>query len=683
MLKTIHKTLAIIVLFASSLLGLSKINAQTAPKSLGQLLPFWRSQPVLGPYLQDGINIIEVPNYMFQTDFPYQKRSFAKEVPFADNLSVVRLLGGYSKYPGITGTLTEMTTPAGMALLNQLRAYDFAYRKADNTLAFRPELIQNRLKPYLDLGYEDLTLVLDNIPWDLTTNTNVSINSYGNRGVPNVPQEWYDTVKELCSTLTTILGTEKANKLRFRIGTEMNSLERFNGTEAQFITHYDHAAAAIESVLPGATLSLFNISGATFNNINGVAHNVGAFRVLNHIANENNQKTGVKLTNIPNFVSFSSYFYEGNNLTTVVNEPDKIWDYVNDPIRGYQNKFSREIHEFGGLRDWNAPISTENDDAFGGAMTLQVFMKYMEVGVDRIYHWNSFKTIPNGPVRYQIPSSQAWIYSVLDYLSGGAVYKITPDTPTIARAATITSMLSVNNGKSYLLVNSFDTNKTNAVVSEVVLRIPKSYLPSISLAETKITSLTNTNCVLNEIRRDVEKANNLNPDLASKPNYIPSNFQDLCVDYTAFKAMVLANATKYENLWKESLTLKPVGGNITEEGTNFVIKLNMTASQNSVIVFQNPVTLGITDEMEKPDNEGITVFTNPFTDQFRIHISDRNGSTFELSIFDIGGKMIRAPQKIHTGTDFMYDASTLDKGVYLLKITLDNKTQLVRKIIKI
>ena len=659
------------------------VDAQTSPKSLGQLLPFWRSQPVLGPYLQDGLNTIEVPNYMLQTDFPYQKRSFAKEVPFADNLSVVRLLGGYSKYPGITGTLTDLTTPAGITLLNQLRAYDFVYRKADNTLGFRPELIQNRLKPYLDLGYEDLTLVLDNIPWDLTTNTNASINSYGNRGVPNVPQEWYDTVKELCTTLKSLLGPEKANKLRFRIGTEMNSLERFNGTEAQFITHYDHAAAAIESVLPGATLSLFNISGATFNNINGVAHNVGAFRVLNHIANENNQKTGVKLTNIPNFVSFSSYFYEGNNLTTVVNEPDKIWDYVNDPIRGYQNKFSREIHEFGGLGDWNAPIPTENDGAFGGAMTLQVFMKYMEVGVDRIYHWNSFKTIPNGALKYQIPSSQAWIYSVLEYLSGGAVYKITPDMPSTTRVATVTSMLSVKNGKSYLLVNSFDPNKTNTVVSEVVLRIPKSYLPSISLAETKITSLTNTNCVLNEIRRDVEKANNLNPDLVLKPDYIPSDFQKLCVDYIAFKAMVLSNATKYENLWKESLTLKPVGGNITEEGTNFVIKLNMAASQNSVIVFQNPTTLGITDEMEKPDNEGITVFTNPFTDQFRIHITDRKANTIELSVFDIGGKMIRAPQIIRAGTDFMYDASTLEKGVYLLKIILDNKTQVVRKIVKI
>jgi hypothetical protein len=577
--------------------------AQTSPISLGELQPFWRSQPVLGPYLQDGINTTEIPDFMLQTDFPYQKRSlngtsFTKEVPFADNLSVVRLLGGYSKYPGVTGTLTDLTTAEGITLLNQLRDYDFAY-KNNGVLTFRPELIQNRLQPYLALGYEDLTVVLDNIPWDLTTNTNASLNSYGNKGVPNSSQEWYDTISELCTTLIGIMGTEKANKLRFRIGTEMNGLERFNGTEAQFINHYDNAAAAIQFVLPGATLSLFNISSNTFSNINNV-HNVGAFRVLNHIANENNQKTGAKLTNIPNFVSFSEYFYEATNFTTEVSNSDQVWDYVNNNIAGYQNKFSREIH------DWNATIPTANEGAFGGAMTLQVFMKYMEVGVDRIYHWNAFRSIPDGSVRYQIPTSQAWIYSVLDYLSGGAVYKITPDVPTIARAATITSMLSVKNGKSYLLVNSFDPDKTNTQVSEVVVRIPKSYLPSISLAETKITSLTNTNCVLNEIRRDVENANNLNPDLASKPDYIPSNLQDLCVDYTAFKAMVLDKATKYENLWKESLTLDPFDGNITEEGDNFVIKLNMTATQNTVIVFYDTKKTGTLTASPQV----VTAFTN-------------------------------------------------------------------------
>jgi archaellum component FlaG (FlaF/FlaG flagellin family) len=101
------------------------------------------------------------------------------------------------------------------------------------------------------------------------------------------------------------------------------------------------------------------------------------------------------------------------------------------------------------------------------------------------------------------------------------------------------------------------------------------------------------------------------------------------------------------------------------------------------IVYGYDPALGINDQIENRDNEGVTVSTDPFTNQFRIHIIDRKASTVELSVFDIGGKMISAPKIIHGDTDFMYDASTLQKGVHLLKITLDNKTQLVRKIVKI
>jgi archaellum component FlaG (FlaF/FlaG flagellin family) len=93
-------------------------------------------------------------------------------------------------------------------------------------------------------------------------------------------------------------------------------------------------------------------------------------------------------------------------------------------------------------------------------------------------------------------------------------------------------------------------------------------------------------------------------------------------------------------------------------------------------------TLGINDQMENRDPEGVTVSNDPFTNQFRIHIIDRKANTLELSMFDIGGKMISAPKLIRADTDFLYDASTLQKGVYLLKITLDNKIQVVRKIIK-
>lgn len=111
--------------------------------------------------------------------------------------------------------------------------------------------------------------------------------------------------------------------------------------------------------------------------------------------------------------------------------------------------------------------------------------------------------------------------------------------------------------------------------------------------------------------------------------------------------------------------------------------ITLGAYLGEFIVYGYDPTLGINDQMENRDTEGVTVSSNPLTDQFRIHIIDHKASSIELSVFDIGGKMISAPKIIRADPDFMYDASTLQKGVYLLKITLDNKTQLVRKIIKI
>lgn len=92
-------------------------------------------------------------------------------------------------------------------------------------------------------------------------------------------------------------------------------------------------------------------------------------------------------------------------------------------------------------------------------------------------------------------------------------------------------------------------------------------------------------------------------------------------------------------------------------------------------------TLGI--DSKNLDNEGVSVYNGRSTNQFGIHIIDRDAKTIELSVFDISGKMISAPQIISADTDFMYDASSLQKGVYLLQVIIDNKTKVVRKIVKI
>lgn len=61
----------------------------------GRLVPIWRHQPVIGIWLSGGQGLIDVPDYLDGTDFPYARRPYPREVPFADGLTVVRLLGGW------------------------------------------------------------------------------------------------------------------------------------------------------------------------------------------------------------------------------------------------------------------------------------------------------------------------------------------------------------------------------------------------------------------------------------------------------------------------------------------------------------------------------------------------------------------------------------------------------------
>lgn len=204
------------------------------------LQAFWRSAPVTGPgYETEHRGVIAIPDYLLGSDFPYRKRPTALEVPFADHLTVVRLLGGYT----IDGASGPECDPSR----------DLVYRDGEGDLVLRTQLLRDRLQQYVDAGYErDMTLVLDDIPCDLVTDH--VIGDYGQIAAPDDPQQWGDFIGALTSELKLMLGSTAANALRFRIGTEATSRRRFLGSQQQFFAFYDHAAAAIREVLPGARI---------------------------------------------------------------------------------------------------------------------------------------------------------------------------------------------------------------------------------------------------------------------------------------------------------------------------------------------------------------------------------------------------------------------------------------------
>jgi arylformamidase len=129
--------------------------------------------------------------------------------------------------------------------------------------------------------------------------------------------------------------------------------------------------------------------------------------------------------------------------------------------------------------------------------------------------------------------------------------------------------------------------------------------------------------------------------------------------------------------------------NYIQPGRTHTFRLYATEASSSVlgdlldtVIVTGNTTLSVNYDIDMQDKQAFTVFPNPFTNQFCISLIDYKGSAFKLSLFDMAGKMIVAPQMIQTDTDFTYDASMVKKGVYMIKILINNKTVVIRKIVK-
>ncbi|MCP4313037.1 MAG: T9SS type A sorting domain-containing protein [Bacteroidetes bacterium] len=597
------------------------------PQPIGVLKPFWRNHPVLGPYLQDGLWLDEVPDYFLQTDFPYPKRSFEREVLFADHLSVVRFLGGTNSYPGLNiksdlgpnNRLDETDTLA----MEKLAQYDFVYRNPDGTLAFRPELVEARLGKYIENGYESFTIVLDNIPYCLTNHP--EIGSYGQAGPPDDPEEWYETIRQLCFTLTDLLGPEKANKLRFRIGTEMNGTERFAGTEEEFITHFDYAAAAIKDVFPGAVLSLHNISGASVNGIENL-HNVNAFRVMEHASTGANRKTGEANTPV-SFVAASRYYYEGSNLENIVSGIDEVWDHAATNIPG-NDGFTREIHEFGAIGDWGSVPKTTNPDAFGNAMNLQVVIGLIGSGIDRLFLWNMLENVKYNSNQGDqlIPSSMLWGYSVLEYMKGGHASIVQPSCPDADVNTTFSGLISVFEDKAYLMVNSFNPDRTVHDMNEVTVRIPRDMLPFIP-AGTRSASMNNEHCIYQSIRKSLDLSGNLKSAVKDRPE-VATDLSLMSKNLYNGRKMVSDNWNYYITRWKNSLMLTDFEGSVRDNNDAYYITLNISSPESTVILLE----AGGTQQMQQVQQDQQAEFTPRATEYFEDFTGDQLPAAWPESV---------------------------------------------------
>jgi hypothetical protein len=507
---------------------------------LGPLDPFWRYSAALGPFLEGGQALIEIPDYVCHGDFAYKKRPYPMEVPFADHLSLVRILGGYND-----GSAKGESDPA-------IRERDLAFRDAGGKIRYRMDLLKLCLQPYLDNGYTNLTIVMDNIPWCFPEQP--ATENLGQKSPPRDPQEWHDFTKAVCEELVHSLGYDSANHLRFRVGTENNGIARFSGSHEEFIRHYDATAAAVKSVLPDASVGPFNIGGANARGLEKA--NVRPFDLAAHCVNETNTFTRTVGTSF-DWIAFSRYFSPGTDLAANARGAAAVWDEFERRVPQLKG-ISREIHEFG-----VAPFGEEKKGQFvsaecgalGAAATAQMMFRLREEGIDRLWHWgmaDKFRGRDNK--LHSLFISSAWLLSVLEQASGGEAYLLNPEEESVA-GANFTGLAITKPSGSIFIFSAYNKDTVANTPETVRFRIPTTAVNLLG-RNLSFVVLNRSNSVHDQIRRDLEEAGLLADRFVARPDRL-GNIREMGKGRPA-EELVGDKLPEYYKVWERSLTLKPL-----------------------------------------------------------------------------------------------------------------------------
>lgn len=484
-------------------------------------------------------------------------RPYGTEVLWADNLFVVRPLGGWNP---ATLLGEQLEYGAGST------AADLCYKNQDGSLGFRWALLAPRLSPYRNIGCTggELTYVLDNTPWDLpTTATLDAAGDYGQSSPPADLNQWSTLVQGFAQQLVSLNAATGTDAVRFRQGTECHFIDRFNGTQAQYNAQYAASATAVKSVFPNAQFGPFNAA------VNSrVTHAALA--------------TYGKANNLPFDFAPISFYEVANNGANKFTDSDSKWT---NTINGWATietnlgrPVSREIHEFGILLN-EAGLSTSEPGAWGAAWTFNILMKLYASGLQRSSHWDSTEAIAGTTTNPTISAlkGDGWVYTVLDSLAGGQWTYLTP--PAASAAGTkYTSVCVTKGNRVYVVVSAINVvtagNAARSLDSRnLTVSLPKSAATIGDSRTWRSTALTRSTALYNLIRADLD---------AQHPEYFIND---------------TATATNWGTAANWGGTAPVAGNRLAFAGLNFtndpaVTAGNFALSGNRIILGGDIVTTG-------------------------------------------------------------------------------------------
>ncbi|MEW6360422.1 MAG: hypothetical protein AB1696_29095 [Planctomycetota bacterium] len=568
------------------------------PVHIGKMTAFWRNRPVLGQWLKGGLGLEEVPGYLCDPSlsFPYRKRPYPKEVLFADHLTVVRLLGGWQY-------------EKGKGELDGGPEADLAYRGEDGTIRYRWELIGPRLDHYVENGY-DLTIVLDNTPWCFPAKP-VSGSHFGQSAPAADFKEWGAFIEELCRQLVKRYGMERVNGWRFRMGTECQGEARFTGPQEDFFKLYDHAAAAVRCVLPGAKFGPFNLAGGPDEG------NVRYYALADHCMTGRNHATG-EMGSPMDFAAVSIYMAPvvSKGILRTTNPDYKARTKV-DFWTGLAARHSRlkdiprEVHEFGILGN-EFKAGGGEPGARGAAWEFHIMMNLREGGMERLWQWGVMEDVRTGK-GHKLLVGSGWLLSVLEQTVGGETYILSPrvepadadmqESECVKEIASYQrpeklaqpgemfykSIAVVQERRAFLITSAYHEDRFVTRAAKVTVSVPKTLLAMDAAAKVRHVALTRTNSVHFRLRQDLAAAGLLAEEFQKVPGLL-SSVRDMAG--REGWSYVDRNWATYQTIIKDSLTLKPFAGEVRSDATHHHFTFALAPPSVMVIVVEKDEHIG-------------------------------------------------------------------------------------------
>jgi hypothetical protein len=542
--------------------------------SIGRMGGFYRATQLQGHLTANGLGLIEVPAWFCNhPNFPYAKRKSKKEVLFVDHISITRPLGGYNQEWNHSGT--------------QLPANDLAYIGDDKKVKYRWNLVYSRLNQYVENGYANFTINIENVPWALAREE--SSGPYGQNSPPRDWDEWYTFVRLFCQQLKKQCPEKVVKKLRFKIGNEYNGRKSFNGTQEDFFKYYDYSSAAIRSVFPDAPIFPGEIGGSA------VHGNVNYLELVDHLAEKNKFKDYNKP--LAGFARSTHSFpatqikglgHEFSALERVISAGGDFKKLIDRNPAFARDKVSLEFHQFGIIGNIYGDSASTEPGVRQASWQFQVlFMMKAENLLDRAWHWGTFDKRVHNRTKGEVflPYGLSWLYLILDQMRGDETYVLNCGTPQ-KFGTTHYAIAAVNRKRTMVLISSFNNDRDNAVAKETTVFLPNEILHLTERSKFSYIRLTDETSIHREIKNDLARDNNLKP-LYKKHGQALNDVFGMSQNTNKAVQTVEANYEKYKKIWKDSLTPKPFNSRqlkIGSQGT--ALNLKMEPAELFVLIIE-------------------------------------------------------------------------------------------------